>query len=278
MQLIQYFLHWTRYPERVLVIFLILTCHPAHAQVADNINHYFKQVAGSQVTEERLSWNDSIKRELINFLKACDDIYSTNITGVNYLGQISSYDSLVKIFTWNIPTSPGDNLYNCIIYYSNNDSLFVLEADRGLQDVSTDEVIETKGWYGSLYYDIQPVGLENDVSYILLGFDPDNVNMNSKVIEIMHFNENGEPLFGKEIILANDDKLKRMTFKYSPLATMILRFDRSRSKIIFDHLSPSSVQYEGVYKYYGPDFSFDALEIRDGKLVLVEDIDPREGG
>ncbi|MGM0666530.1 MAG: hypothetical protein ACQETA_04350 [Bacteroidota bacterium] len=244
--------------------------------MADNINHYFNQVAGSQVTEERLSWNDSIKRELINFLKASEDIYSTNITGVNYLGQISSNDSLVKIFTWNIPTSPGDNLYNCIIYNRNSDSLFVLEADRGLQDLSTDEVIESTGWYGSLYYDIQPVGQKGDAGYILLGFDPDNVNVNSKVVEIMHFNDNGEPLFGKEIIMAHDDMLKRMIFKYSPLATMILRFNTSRSKIVFDHLSPSSGQYEGVYKYYGPDFSFDALEIRDGKLVLVEDIDPRE--
>ena len=276
MQLIQSFLHWTRYPEKVLVIFLILTCHSAPAQVADNINHYFNHIAGSQVTEERLSWNDSIKSELINFLKASKDIYSANINGVNYLGQISSYDSLLKIFTWNIPTSPGDNLYNCIIYNRNSDSLFVLEADRGLQDVDTDEVIESTGWYGSLYYDIQPVGQKGDASYILLGFDPDNVNVNSKVVEIMHFSDNGEPLFGKEIILAGDDKLKRMIFRYSPLATMILRFNESRSKIVFDHLSPSSAQFEGVYKYYGPDFSFDALEIRDGKLVLVENIDPRE--
>lgn len=276
MQLIQYFLHWTRYPERALVLFFLFTSQPANTQVASNINNYFSNIAESQVPGERLSYNDSIKNELINFLKESDDIFSADISGVNYLGQVSSYDSLVKIFTWNLPLAGGDNLYNCIIYNRISDSLYVLEAERGLQDVKTEEVFDSKSWYGSLYYDIQQLGHEDDRTYVLLGFDPDNINMNSKVVEILHFNENNEPLFGKEVIMVGDDVLGRMIFRYSPLATMILRFNQSRSRIIFDHLSPSSGQYEGVYKYYGPDFSYDALEIRDGKLVLLENIDPRE--
>jgi hypothetical protein len=266
----------TRYPERVLILFLLLTCNTAKAQVSDNINRYFSRIAESQVTEERLLLNDSIKKELLDFLKESDDIFSADISGVTYLGQISSYDSLVKVFTWNIPLSGGDNLYNSIIYNRNSDSLFVLEADRGLQDVKTDEVFDSKSWYGSLYYDIQPLVRADDKTYVLLGFDPDNINMNSKVVEILHFNENNEPLFGKEIIMAGDAVLGRMIFRYSPLATMILRFNTTRSRIVFDHLSPSSGQYEGVYKYYGPDFSYDALEIKDGKLVLLENVDPAE--
>jgi len=161
------------------------------------------------------------------------------------------------------------------IYSRKIDSLFVLEADRGLQDIEADELFKSTGWYGSLYYDIEPLVQGNDRYYILLGFDPDNINVNSKVVEVLHFNDK-EPLFGKEIIQAGDEKLKRMIFRYSPLATMILRFNSTRSGIVFDHLSPSSAQFEGVYKYYGPDFSYDALEIRDGRLVLLEDVDPRE--
>jgi hypothetical protein len=257
------------------MLFFLLLNTSAHAQVADNINYYFSRVAESRVIEERLLYNDSVKSELLNFLEASDDIFSADISGVDYLGQISSSDSLVKIFTWNIPIAQGDNLYNCILYNRKIDSLFVMEADRGLQDVEADEMFESTGWYGSLYYDIEPLSHGNDTNYILLGFDPDNINVNSKVVEVLHFNDN-KPFFGKEIILAGDEKLKRMIFRYSPLATMILRFNGTRSRIVFDHLSPSSAQFEGVYKYYGPDFSFDALEIQDGELILLEDVDPRE--
>ncbi|MEA1887804.1 MAG: hypothetical protein U9N72_11410 [Bacteroidota bacterium] len=244
-------------------------------QTAGEINHYFNMIANEPDEKERLVYNDSLTNTIISYLDSHEDITGTDIPGIKYLGQITPSDSIIKIFTWNIPVSGGNNVFNCIIYNSLSDKNILLKGEKGLADLETDAVIHSNDWYGSLYYDIQAVGNEEEMTYILLGFDPDNIYMNAKVIEILHFDEEGKPVFGKKIFSTKNRILTRMIFKYSPLATMMLKVDPERSMIIFDHLSPSSPQFEGQYTYYGPDFSYDALEIKDGKLILVEDIDLR---
>jgi len=37
--------------------------------------------------------------------------------------------------------------------------------------------------------------------------------------------------------------------------------ERKMNMIIFDHLSPSKPSYTGNYQFYGPDFSYDGLEV-----------------
>ncbi len=264
-----------KYPERILLLQFFLIAQLASGQIADDVNNYFSLITGASSEEEKLSYNDSIANSLLEYLESVDDIIGATIREVNYIGQISSADSIIKIFSWNIPLSGGNNLYNCIIYNKKFDRKYLMMGDEGLPGVESGEVIDNNKWYGSLYYDIQPVGQGENIGYILLGFDPDNINENSKVVEVLHFNNEGEPVFGKKIISAGGEELSRMIFKYSPLATMMLRFNDDRTRIIFDHLSPSSEQFEGLYKYYGPDFSYDALEIKNGKLILIEDIDLR---
>lgn len=264
-----------KYPEALLLLQLFFFSQFASAQVGDDINKYFYMIMASSSEEERRAYNDSIKASLLDYMDAAENIFAADIPGLNYLGQISSSDSLIKIFTWNIPIPGANNLYNCILYSGSHNKSFYLKGERGLQGLDPDEVLKAGDWYGSLYYDIQPFYHEGDTAYILLGFDPDNLNGNSKVVDILHFDKEGEPLFGKKVFNEGPSDPARMIFTYSPLATMMLRFSGDRSRLVFDHLSPGSEQFEGMYKYYGPDFSYDALDIKDGKLVLVEDVDLR---
>ena len=57
----------------------------------------------------------------------------------------------------------------------------------------------------------------------------------------------------------------------------VLKFDENEKQIVFDHLSPKSPQFTGQYQYYGPDFSYDALEFKKGKWVYIKDVDVRNG-
>jgi len=56
---------------------------------------------------------------------------------------------------------------------------------------------------------------------------------------------------------------------------MSLQWNEKMNMIIFDHLSPSKPSYTGNYQFYGPDFSYDGLEVVNGYWDLVEDIDIR---
>ena len=56
---------------------------------------------------------------------------------------------------------------------------------------------------------------------------------------------------------------------------MMLRFDEREELIVFDHLAPMEPKYEGDRSYYGPDFSYDALEFKKGKWILIENVELR---
>jgi len=263
-----------KYPNLLYLSILLLISHAGIAQDSFQINQYFNKIAIAQSNEERRVYNDSLTNCILSYLELGEDKIRVDLSDIKYLGHITSADSMIRILTWNIPVNGGNNLYNCIIYNALTDKMILMKAEEGLSEMETDTVIGSKDWYGSLYYDIMALGGAGEMTYILLGFDPDNVNINAKVIEILHFATDGNPAFGKKVF-PDREKAARMIFKYSPLATMMLKFNRDRTGIIFDHLSPSSPQFKGQYRYYGPDFSYDALEIKDGKLVLIKDIDLR---
>ncbi len=53
---------------------------------------------------------------------------------------------------------------------------------------------------------------------------------------------------------------------------MKLSYRKSDNCIIFDHLSPSEPRYVNQFEYYGPDFSYDALVLKNGLWTLLEEV------
>ena len=273
MLLIRFLKLLMKYLNILCLFLLLMISQSVIAQTVDKINHYFSKIASAPGDEEKLVYSDSLTISIISYLESTEDIIRADLSDLKYLGNITSPDSLIKILSWNIPITGRNNIYYSYIYNSIHDKGILLRGEEGLSDIEPDVVIESKDWYGSLYYDIQTLDKTDEMTYILLGFDPDNIYMNAKVIEVLHFNDHGDPVFGKQVFSTGNEEFTRMIFKYSPMATMMLKFNPERNMIIFDHLSPSSPRLEGQYRYYGPDFSYDAYEIKDGRLFLIQDID-----
>ncbi len=66
----------------------------------------------------------------------------------------------------------------------------------------------------------------------------------------------------------------RAVFEYASNAMMSLRF-RSDSSIVFDHLVPFSPSKKDDHQFYGPDYSFDAYNYKDGLWKLTINVDAR---
>lgn len=66
-------------------------------------------------------------------------------------------------------------------------------------------------------------------------------------------------------------------FEYSSEVSMSLRYNDKMDMIVYNHLSPRKEGnvLEGLPQYYGPDGSFDGLEMKKDKWVVIEDIDVR---
>ena len=110
--------------------------------------------------------------------------------------------------------------------------------------------------------------------YTLIGWDGANYLINRKVVEVLYFDRKGMPLFGKKIFKLEKTNTGRLIFEYADRTTMILRHNEKQDIIVLDHLSPPEQRFTGMFQYYGPDFSYDALIFRGGKWVLMNDIDP----
>lgn len=128
-------------------------------------------------------------------------------------------------------------------------------------------------WFGMLYYEIINCG----DYYTLLGYDPNDKLVRRKFIDVLYFKSNGQPVFGKDVFKIPRKNPKRLMFEYSSDAVMSLKFDEKRGQIVYSHLSSSreGPVLEGQVQYYGPDGSFDALELHKGRWNIIEDIDAR---
>ncbi|QNL47766.1 hypothetical protein H8S90_13130 [Olivibacter sp. SDN3] len=53
---------------------------------------------------------------------------------------------------------------------------------------------------------------------------------------------------------------------------MLLKHEKQSQRIVLDHLAPSDPKLEGDFKFYGPDMSYDAWEIKHNRLKSKEDL------
>lgn len=245
--------------------------------IGKNLENLFKKLAASQNDIEKRVINDSIVILVQQYVYS-DSVFNTRFDNVKFLGQIVSPDSLVKIITWNVPFSEGVQNYYCYILTrfqgAEGVKSYKLSGISGTETIRKDTTYSQYDWYGSLYYDIKPVTLSDGKYYMLLGIDFKDLFLTRKVIDIVKFGAENELVFGR-LCFSDGIKLSyREVFEYSSSATMMLRFDPGNI-VVFDHLSPFSPEYKDNFKYYGPDFSYDAYALENGQLKLKQDIDVR---
>ncbi len=128
-------------------------------------------------------------------------------------------------------------------------------------------------WFGMLYYELIDCG----DFYTLLGYDPNDKLIRRKFVDILYFKSNGKPIFGKDAFKFPRKNPKRLMFEYSSDVVMSLKYNESRHQIVFNHLASNKEGkiLEGQVQYYGPDGSYDALDLRKGKWNLISDVDAR---
>ena len=82
-------------------------------------------------------------------------------------------------------------------------------------------------------------------------------------------------MFGGDIHIKDKPIQKRLIFEYSSEVAMTLNYDENLEMIVYDHLRPHQPFFEGNYRFYAPDGSYDALRFEKGEFYQEEDIDAR---
>ena len=272
--------------KRLLIIFaLCLAAFPVLPQTngstfaEDSLFYLFEQFQRMRSIEEKQELNDSIieymRRNLLQ-----PETFSYSFDSLRKrVGILKSDDDQFRIFTWNIPLSAFDHEYHGIIQVynrrENTCQVHVLKNQiRNISDLLHTQTDEDN-WPGALYYDIRLNKHGKDVMYTLIGFNFHNRFSDKKIIEVLHFDGDMNPLFGKPVFNTPSGIQYRVVFEYSGEVAMNLRFNPDLNMLVFDHLAPIEPELKGHLQFYAPDFSYDGYKFRKGIGEYRADLDVR---
>ncbi len=191
------------------------------------------------------------------------------------MGKLTSPDDLLRVYNWNCVLSDGTYRYFGILQIKEKKSIRVEKLLDSTSDMDMMKQYSITDWGGALYYQIIPIKQKGSRSYFLLGWDGNNYQTSKKLIEILNIDNKGKLSFGSPLIFWRGKVLNRVVFEYAKQARMTIQYEEKAKRFVFDHLAPSKPIYQNQFEYYGPDFSYDAIEYRKGKWVLVENVDVR---
>ncbi|HBX50862.1 MAG: hypothetical protein A2275_01135 [Bacteroidetes bacterium RIFOXYA12_FULL_35_11] len=245
----------------------------------DSLISFFNQIKNTNIDKKRLIINNEISDILLSLI---NDPQTPEIAydSIPNLGKLISSDKRIKIFNWNLVFDDGSFKYFGIVqYFSKNRKkyqVFVLNDRK--KDINEPEhaTLSNETWYGALYYQIIEKSYWGKKYYFLLGWDGFDDLRNRKIIDVFYFSGSGNPKFGAPVFYnENKQEQRRIIFEFANRSSMALSFDIKKDLIIFDHLSPSNTSLKGLFQYYGPDGSYDALKFKKGKWHYIIDIDAR---
>ena len=241
----------------------------------------------STLRELTLSARSNAKREEYNqnfiavfkTILSQDESYDYRFDDIPSIGDLRSPDNTFRMVTWNLPQNNRTHKYYCLLQVHSKDkkdyTLYELIDKSEEMTRALNRQLDHTNWYGALYSDIIVVKKKGKTYYTLLGWDGHNEFTTKKIIDVLHFTSSNKPKFGAEIFKLSKSSPKRIIFEYSEKVTMSLKWEAKRKQIVFDHLSPTEEDLQGVRQYYVPDMSFDALELKKGTWVYEKDVDIR---
>ncbi|MCX6248313.1 MAG: hypothetical protein NTW10_11325 [Bacteroidetes bacterium] len=219
------------------LIFLILFSLSMQAQerltlpvMEDSLSLIQRMIRKTVNDSARLSLNNLFRNTLKTAI-GLPGSFSYPFDSLKKMAKLTSPDKRFRIYNWNIPRAEGSNSYFCLLQIqdrkSKNSFTLIEFLDRS-DSISDPEhtVLGPGSWYGSLYYKIIPEGSDAGMIYTLLGWQGVSSVENHKLIEILTFDEKESPHLGKKIFykFLNGQNV-RVIFRYSPAASMVLRYE-----------------------------------------------------
>lgn len=219
---------------------------------------------------ERLKANFAFVKTLVSALKLPHS-YKFPFDSLDMVSLLDAPDNRFRIFSWHIPLNDGSYLYYGTIQLNTPDGSLKMYPllDKTYEIEAPEQAVTApQNWYGAQYYRIIPL---ND-AYVLLGWKGHTPHITQKVVEVLRLTKNGAQL-GKPIFDgAESGNQARAIYRYNRNASMYLDYDTVENRIVFDHLAPADQRQQGQYEQYGPDLTYDAWQLENGRLVLISDV------
>ena len=267
------------------LLLLLLLFSGINTKAAKTDSLYYDSIRNIEYQLEGLSYNiingeDKATRitscyYFINTLKKALMVptsFNYEFTLLKTVSILKPEDKKFRIFTWNLLLDSGRYMYFGAIQMNNDDKLVLFGLYDSSRFTSNQqyEMLDNRHWIGALYYQIHEYKYKKQKYYLLLGWDGEDEYINKKVIDVLHFDEKGNPHFGAPIFDVDGDIQSRVVFKFSEHTAMLLRYEKKDNIIVFANMVPINPMFKGKYEHYVPDGTYDYFKFYKGFWVKTE--------
>lgn len=238
----------------------------------------------------RLTADSMFTRILVRALRVPNSFYF-GFDSMQTAPVVYPDDSTFRIITWHYTLNDVDYRQRGVVQLNTPDGslkMFPLYDYSDSTDTPEDSIRTPKNWIGAVYYRIIQKSWQGKPVYTVLGYDENNDRTTRKWMEILSFNQNGEPRFGGVFpVSVGKGKIQthaRYLLEYKKGSSAKLNFDADEDMIIMDHLVSENNQPDNKATMV-PGGDYEAFKwtngnwVNDPKLftqILGDGNEPRE--
>lgn len=206
----------------------------------------------------------SLKKFIPKFVEALKvpGSFDYSFDSLNYVFTFTPADRSFRLYNWHIDFVNQNHRFYGAIQKNNEDSLELIPLYDRVEDALPnveDTVVGQEGWYGAQYYKLIQKTIDDRKHYFLLGWDGFNAKSNRKLIDVLTFDQKGNPHFGAPVFKVDGKLKKRLLFIFSDNATMQMNYNAEEEMIIYDNLVPPNEKSKGRKFTYIPDGTYSYL-------------------
>ena len=242
----------------------------------DSLKYYGNQIVNGEFPEQRFRADSQFTRILVRALQHQHSFHYP-FDSLTTISRLYSPDSSFRIFTWQVSKDENTHRRHGAIQMNTKDGslkLFPLIDRSILIQKQQDTITNNTWWIGAIYYKILKHVVNQYKIYTLLGYDENNRTSTRKLIEILTFDREGQPIFGLPLFDFSNDSIKkslqtRFFIEYKKGVNASIKYDDDLGMIMYDHLISESNE-EKRFDTYVPDGDYEAFKWTNGKWLHVD--------
>lgn len=245
----------------------------------DSLKYYSKKMVMEEDASARFYADSIFIKKLVQALKVPGS-FLYPFDSVLTVSKLYAPDSAFRIYTWEIEKDESYFRQFGAIQMRTQDGslkLFPLFDQSDYAAIPTDSVRSNRNWIGAIYYDIVMKEFNGQKYYTLIGLDDNDFTSTRKWIEVLHFDSNGQPLFGGDFFTYKYEANKpappvsRFCLEFKKDGKARLNYDKQLDLIVFDHLISQTPGDDSKYNLIS-DGDYEGFKWSNGRWIHIPKI------
>lgn len=247
-------------------------------QKQDSLAFYGRQIVESDDVAVRFRSDSFFTRILMRALKTKHSFHFP-FDSLLTISRVYAPDSAFRIFTWQVTKDEDTHRRHGAIQMNTPDGSLVrfplIDRTR-LINSQADTITNNEWWIGAIYYRILLHEWQQKKIYTLFGYDENSIRSTKKRLEILRFDQDGNPVFGGPFFSFAEDTIpkksqSRFWIEYKKNGNARMTYDDELGMIIYDHLISESNEPAKKFTYH-PDGDYEGFKWVNGKWVHIDKV------